>query len=144
MSLSLGPPISPETGERGHILRLTNLTTRSCALHGYPGVSFYSHRTLLPFRVVWGGRYGTGGKPRTVLLHPGARASFLVAKYRCDAGTAATASELRVYPPNTMRQLRLGLRRVSEISYCRGFKRPQPNDPGNTLYVSPVSRASYP
>jgi hypothetical protein len=49
-------------------------------------------------------------QPRTVVLRRGGRASFIVAKYRCDVGVVATATEVRVYPPNTTRQLRLRLR----------------------------------
>lgn len=148
LSLSLGPQISSETGEHGLILRLTNHAKRWCTVSGYPGVSFYAHHRLLPFRSLWGGRYGTGGEPMTVPLRRGARASFVVAKYRCDAGTVRTASEVRVYPPNSTTRLRLALRRqdgVSDISYCRrGVTPAAADDPGNTLNVSPVSRALYP
>jgi len=147
LALSAGAPISPATGEHGLILRLTNHAKRSCTLFGYPGVSFYWRHRLLPFRSVWGGRYGTNGKPRTVRLHPSERASFIVAKSRCDVGVVRTATQVRVYAPNTTKQLRLRLHAgqgVSDISYCRAFHGPNPADPGNTLSVSPVSRASYP
>ena len=102
------------------------------------GVSLYRRHRLLPFKAVWGGRYGTGGKPRTVLLHTGERASFIVAKYRCDAGIAANATQVRVYPPNTTKQLRLRLRPEKAMSYCRAFHGPDRKDPGNTINISPV------
>jgi Protein of unknown function (DUF4232) len=143
LSMSPGPPISPETGEHGLILRLTNRADQPCTLIGYPGVTFYWRHRRLPFKAVWGGRYGTGGKPRRVLLRPGGHASFLVAKYRCDVGFVHGATAIRVYAPNTRRQLRMRLHR-SDIAYCRAFRGPNSRDPGNTLDISPVSRANYP
>jgi hypothetical protein len=145
LSLSLGPSISPETGEHGVILRLTN-HARRCTLYGYPGVTMFWRGRALPFSVLRGGGYGTDGKSRRVVLEHGRRASFIVAKYRCDIGVLHVATEVRVYPPNTTRQLRTALHGdgVSDISYCRAYRGPSRTDPGNTLHVSPVSRRAYP
>lgn len=103
LSLGFGQRVSPRTGEHGVTYTLTNRGNSACLLRGYPGVSLYDRKgRLLPFKYRWSGtQYVTHVPPSVVMLRPGARAYFLVAKYRCDVGDAMEATTIRVYPPNS-------------------------------------------
>jgi hypothetical protein len=146
IALSLGEQISPETGEHGIIVRLTNHGP-PCSLAGYPRVAFYEGRRRLPFRVVRGGRYGTGGTPRRVRLRRGGHAYFIAAKYRCDGQTLHGATAARVRLPRMTVLLRLeglgGGPGVSDVSYCRAYSGPSRADPGNLINLSPISTRAH-
>ena len=139
LSFGLGNRLSPATGEHGDLYVLINHGNTACQLHGYPGVSFYDARhQILPFRYARGqGLWVTHEAPRLVVLSPGKRAFFLVAKYRCDIGDSMVAISVRIYPPNERHQL-IGSASdgagVSELDYCKGGTK----DPGNIVYISPV------
>lgn len=128
--------VSPETGENAREFVLANRSARACALRGFPGVSLYDRRgRRLPFRYERGGQYVRAVHPHRVLLHPGAHAYFLVAKYRCDAGMRRESAEIRVYPPEGTSQLR----RHAFFGFCRAFHGPDERDPGNLVHLSPVT-----
>lgn len=139
LSLGLWERVSPMTGEHGNIYTLTNRGKFSCHLYGYPEVSFFDKRGhVLPFKYTRSSsQYMTHDAPRTVTLHPNTKAYFIVAKYRCDIGDAIEATIIRVYPPNTKKQL-IGSATsspgVGTLSYCKGGTK----DPGQLVDVSPV------
>ena len=139
LSFGLGNRLSPSGGEHGDLYVLINHGNTACQLHGYPGVSFYDAKhQILPFRYARGqGQWVTHEAPRLVVLPPGRRAFFLIAKYRCDIGDSMMATSVRIYPPNERHQL-IGSASdgagVSELHYCKGGT----NDPGNIVYISPV------
>jgi len=88
-----------------------------------------------------GTQYVARTPPMMVVLRPGARGYFLVAKYRCDIGIAMIAKTIRIYPPNTTQQLvgnATPFVDVGGFPYCKGG----PKDPGQLVEVSPV-RASF-
>lgn len=141
LSLGYGDKISPMTGEMGGVYTLTNRGKATCHLYGYPGVSFYDSKgRVLPFKYTMSSsHYMTHAAPRTVTLRPVARAYFLVAKYRCDIGNAMIATTIRVYPPNSRKQLTERASAVAgisggTISYCKGGTK----DPGQVVDISPV------
>jgi hypothetical protein len=139
LRLSNGARLSAETGEIVRAFDLRNTGRTSCALAGYPGVRLLDHRGALPFAYRRGGRYwGTRAPPTTVILSPGRHAWFVVAKYRCDAGTLRIARTLAAYPPNTTtrRHVRFGVYPI--FGYCRAYRGPNRDDPGNTVHVGPV------
>ena len=74
VSLSAGGPGSPGDGQQSHFdLILTNTSSQSCALKGYPGVDL-----LGPDDPTWGPDYQLpqqAGDPRLLTLAPGASAS---------------------------------------------------------------------
>jgi len=139
LSLGFGDRVSEMTGENAVMFTLTNHGKFTCSLYGYPGVSFYDNKgRVLPFKYTRSSsQYMTHGAPSTVTLRPNARAYFIVAKYRCDIGEAMEATTVRIYPPNTKKQL---IRRVSpttgvgSLSYCKGGTK----EPGQIVDVSPV------
>lgn len=143
LSLGRGENVSPQTGESGGVFTLRNHGKFACYLYGRPSVSLYDNNgRVLPFKYLWvGTQYLSQTPPAVVLLKPGARAYFLVAKYRCDIGDVTTAKTIRVYPPNATQQIfgssaPFGL--GGGFSYCKGGAK----DPGNRVEISPV-RATY-
>ncbi len=129
------------TGEHGHSFILLNRSRFACFVRGYPRVSFYAHRVLLPFVQRNGGGYVTRRPSKRVLLEVGAQAYFLAAKYRCDGQVAAEASSVDVSLPG-------GTGRVTDVlpsgesvyafDYCRRYASDARVDPGNYVDVSPV------
>jgi hypothetical protein len=130
----------PMTGETGGIFLLANRSPTKCIIEGYPRVQLIVRGRPLPFRYKnGGGPYVTTRRPQAIVMAPRARAYFLVAKYRCDAGPASpSASEIRVAPPRTSGSL--ALRVPSGLEYCQASRHEEQRlDPGNTVVVSPVA-----
>ncbi len=120
---------------------LTNRSKRSCTLKGVPSVQFVRGRDVVPFRFHDGGTpYLPKRLPETILVPPGARASFVVAKYRCDVGIQYLSTGMRVAVPGSESDsltLRWQLR-TSTYPYCQPVQGDPASDPGNTVAVSPV------
>jgi hypothetical protein len=78
-------------------------------------------------------------KPQRVVLAPGRRAYFLVAKYRCDGGVLNTATLIRVVLPGSRGDLTIRPNQgATGLDYCKRYVGDQPIDPGNHVTVSPV------
>lgn len=135
VALSLGPRVSPMTGEHAVLYELMNVSPRACVLDGYPRVTASHLGKRLPF--VYrdgGGQYVTTRAPRRVTLRPGRHAYFLVARYRCDVGILSTATSVRVLLPATTRgAMTLPGRDASEFDYCRRSPDDRAIDPGIAL-----------
>jgi hypothetical protein len=133
--LHLGPFVSPMTGEEATLYTLTNRSSDTCTLRGYPRVVFYDASGVrLPFRYArGGGEYVTSAMPVTVVLARGASAYVLVAKYRCDIGIARSAAVMWLTLPAAHGVTFAG-RQPTGLPYCRGGR----HDPGQTITVSPV------
>lgn len=139
LSLGHGDKVSEATGEGAVIFTLTNHGRFTCHLYGHPGVSLYDNKgRVMPFRYTWAGtQYVSQTPPKMVVLRPGARAYFLVAKYRCDIGLVMEAKTIRVYPPNTTQQLvgnAAPFVNGPSFWYCKGGAK----DPGQLVEISPV------
>ena len=136
LTLSYAGPVSPRTGEDGTFYKFVNHGRRTCTLKGYPRVTLYAGKTALPFHYRDHGQYVTTAPPATVTLRPGAAAWFLVAKYRCDLGTAATATRIRLSVSGESLTGDVTPRHVTGagFGYCRGGV----HDPGQTVEVSPI------
>ena len=135
LRLSLGPDVSPMTGEHAYLFELTDRSAGSCVLQGYPGIRLIHHASTLAFVYRQGGGYVTQHKPKRVTLNPRSRAYFLVAKYRCDVGDLRTTTAIRVALPSIGGHLTLRLNQAyTGFDYCK----PQPGNPGNHVDVSPV------
>lgn len=147
VKISLGPPVSPMTGEHADLFELTTRSTTPCILDGYPRVSLSHHGTHLAFVYLnGGGMYVTTRKPQPVTLRRGRPAYFLVAKYRCDGGVLSTATTIRVQLPGMLATvtLRLSGPGVGGLEYCKRYPGDQPVDPGNRVAVSPVEASPSP
>lgn len=82
-------------------LQFTNLSSRSCTLRGYPGVSAVD---LAGRQIGSAGTREETGSPRTVVLAPDAGASAVLRIVEAGAITSSacrevTAAGIRVYPP---------------------------------------------
>jgi len=110
-------------------LHFVNKGTASCALTGYPGISFVGadHR-----QVGAAARRATPPQPHHVTLAPGRQASVILritetANYPTSACRPKLARGLRVYPPGNTRSTFVTARR----SVCSSSRTPQ-------LTVTPV------
>ncbi len=141
LSLGIGQRVSPMTQEMGDFYTLTNRGKSACFLFGYPGVSFYDKSGhVMPFKYTRSNSIYMGHmSPKTVVLPSGSRAFFLVAGSVCDPGTPIEAHTIRVYPPNTRKQL-IGRATASpgvgSIYYCIGA----PTNREQVLDISPITK----
>jgi Protein of unknown function (DUF4232) len=150
VGLSLSKPISPMTGEHVRYFVLTNDSSKSCVLGGYPRVALYERSRPLPFVYKYGSGYYISAsrpshlKPSHVVLRARSTAAFVLAKYRCDTGISGQASELRLSLPGSSTALHIALppegggAGVSELAYCRALPHDKSRDPGNTVEVSAI------
>lgn len=153
LRLALTHPFSPQTGEHGRVFALVNRGGETCMLDGTPRVALYHGRRSLPFLYRFSAghpepRYPSSAPPHAVLLRPGTSAYFLVAKYRCDAGTTAEASDMRIRLPGVTQALRIALPErgggfgVSALDHCRNFPGERSLSPGNRIDVSAVTASA--
>ena len=140
LTLSMGPPVSPMTGEHADLFELRSRAGRACVLVEYPVVRLSHGATDLPFVYAQGGgQYVTRSRPKRVVLHPGRYAYFLVAKYRCDGPVLRTSTSIHVALPASRGELTLGLGQARiGLDYCKRYAGDQTIDPGNHVTVSPV------
>jgi Protein of unknown function (DUF4232) len=137
-----GPqPVSAQLGEDGFTITLTNVGTRSCQIHGYPTVRFYTNAgRLLTFSYSHASQYFHRRAPRLVTLAPRGHAYFLVAKYRCDLGNRYVSSFFYLFAPYTTASPTV--KHTSGIGpgvmdYCKGSSR----GPGQSLGITPIVAA---
>jgi hypothetical protein len=142
LALQYGPQVSPMTGEQAVMYRVRNRGQAACSLSGYPRVTLDTAQgSPLAFHYTDGrSQYVTKAHPKKVILQPGGSAYVLVAKYRCDLGGVASAATIKLaLPGNPLIVLTgpvaaPGAPGVASLGYCKGG----PNDPGQTVGVSPV------
>lgn len=145
LSFSGPGAVSPQMGEDVFTITLTNVSTRSCQIHGYPTVRFYtSAGRLLTFHYSHHSQYFRHRSPLLVHLAPRGHAYFLVAKYRCDLGNRYFSSFFLLFAPHTT-----GAPSVEHahgdgigagtgvMDYCKGSSR----GPGQTLGITAIVAA---
>lgn len=140
VAASLGSEFNSATGEQDDLFVLTNRSSESCRLDGYPRISLGDHSKRLAFVYEQGGwPYATLRKPQRVLMSSGGHAYFLVAKYRCDGGALNKASVIRISLPSRSGSIvaALTLGGIHELDYCRRYPGDRHVDPGNGVAVSP-------
>jgi hypothetical protein len=141
LTISLGPAISPMTGERGAEYTLTNRSAHRCLLDGRPQVLLERGKRRVPFTIRPGnGNYVSTAGPRPVVLAPGRSAFFLIAKYRCDGQTAAVADRLVVHVAAGRALMVVG--QGAAFAYCRPFSANPREDPGNVVEVSAIDASA--
>ena len=104
-ALGIWVAASQSNGAAGTIyypLQFTNISSHTCTLRGYPGVSALAQQgTQLGNPAAWG---GIGSIPvRTVTLTPGQTGHSVLAYSDAQVGSTtqtAYAARLRIYPPN--------------------------------------------
>ncbi len=141
LRLSVASQADSGTGEHDDLIVITNATDTRCRMAGYPHIALETDRGPLSFVYADGGwPYVTTSKPRSVILVDRQSAYFLVAKYRCDIGSLATANRVRVSLPHITWSAILQLTRpgVHQLDYCRCYQADQRIDPGNRITVSPI------
>jgi Protein of unknown function (DUF4232) len=110
---------------------LSNVSQSPCTLDGSARVSLYADGRRLPFLYDYPagtGRetYVSGKSAQVVLLRSGSVAFFDVAKFRCESGGAAEATEMHILLPGSARTLTIALPAggggygVNVLTYCGG------------------------
>lgn len=136
LRVSLGPELSPPTGQNPLAARLTNRGSKTCLLRGYPAVALVNETgRVLPFAIRKSGdQVVTSRPPVDVRVQAGRSAWIVLNKYRCDRGDVQLARAVRIGLPGAPRtdRLILAIPQGWNIGYCGK------GDPGSTLHVSPV------
>jgi hypothetical protein len=141
LRLGLGPKVGPVVGEQSLIFTVTNPKASKCQVHGYPTVEFLDSKNVvlaLHYTSTLGSTspYVTLAQPRTVVLIPGSRAYFKVAKYRCNQGDAHVATSIIITVPGvtgSKTTLKMTIAAVRIFAFCKG----SPTGPGQLVGVSP-------
>ena len=129
-ALSLGPELSPATGQNPQALLLLN-EGPGCVLFGYPRVVARDRVGALAVLISHRGDMHISPKPpRRIVVKSGGQAFVVLNQYRCDLGTLRSASIVRLGPPRFWTQIRIR-KAQRQPHFCgRG-------DPGSILTVSP-------
>jgi hypothetical protein len=122
----------------GALIGVVLASAAGCASAGAPASTGHGHLSACVADALVL-RPGPGVVPMTVVLGPGAAASVLVAKYRCDLGIAASVAVIGLTLPVGHGQVftarePTGVPGPPGLSYCRGG----PRDPGQLITVSPI------
>jgi len=132
LHVSLGPFISPATGQNPRALRIRN-SGRPCVLTGYPTLHFIDRRGhAIPFEISHhGDQMVTDAPPAPVRLARGGSAWVVMNRYRCDLGDRRMVRRTVFGVFGTHQGLWLVVPRQAAWAYCG------PGDPGSTVAVSP-------
>lgn len=132
--ITLGDPPTGETGEHAFALAITNGGPAACWISGYPRIRLVDAAGVeLPLTYRHGGGYVTTAAPTPIFLGPGAEATVVVAKYRCDLGDVRVAATIEVAAPGSAEFTSIPVAASPPtIDYCG------PNDPGDDVDISPI------
>jgi hypothetical protein len=134
-TMGIGPTISEATGQNTLALRLVNRNGATCFLRGYPTVSAYDRRGMIPFLIRHGGDQMLTSRPPTrVVVRQNGAAFVLLNRYRCDLGDRRTATRVSVRRAGATRAESVSVKLAvtnNRLRYCGE------GDPGSTLTVSP-------
>lgn len=133
VTLAPADRISEPTGQHSLALALTNTSTRSCSLFGYPTIRLLdAEGRELPFSYQQSGdQVVTSRPPLRVTLAPGDVAYATINKYRCDLGDRGTATTVALVLPGDTSVLTTVVPSSLNLGYCGS------GDPGSTVSVSP-------
>ncbi|HUV57659.1 MAG TPA: DUF4232 domain-containing protein [Acidimicrobiales bacterium] len=128
LRLGVGPKFALMPGEHAVIFTLTNRLIKKCQLKGYPGVALYDANgkvLKVQYNTLLGSTspFVTRSAPKAVVLIPGARAYFKIAKYGCDVGVARTAKSMAISIPGVsgpVGKLRIVTPAVRTFASCQG------------------------
>ena len=144
--IGLGPKVSAVTGEHAVIFTITNPKASKCQVNGYPTVALFDSRNVvlgLHYTTSLGSTspYVTSSQPKVVVLGPGSKSYFKVAKYRCDLGVARVAHSMVITLPGvsgTKNKLKIAVPALGTFSSCKGSS----SGPGQLVGVSPFTSSA--
>lgn len=139
LRVSLAPPAVARRAHAAAVLVIRDTSDQSCALSGYPNLTFQHLGRVLPF--AWGaGPYTSVRAPSIVTLAPGDRGYALLVKSACRKRPSITVDEINVAIPDTPGTLRLelGAPGGTTLDYCTAPRASEAVIPGDTLGVSPI------
>jgi len=101
LAVTAGPYISEAAEQHTLALRLVNYGKQVCVLDGYPRLTLYDTRGMIPFRIrVGGDQMISTRSPKLVRLQPGAAAFLLLNKNTCVNGFSRGATMLKIATPS--------------------------------------------
>lgn len=137
VTISNGPLVSPATEEDAHSLKITNASSKSCLMSGFPRLVVYGPTgAVIPFQLVHhatGGYAMTSKPPKPFALATHKSAYVLFAQVACEVGTETTTSKVALFLPKATHPSKvLTLRRP--IAHCVG----QSASYANPIAISPI------
>jgi Domain of unknown function (DUF4232) len=99
IAITLGPYISEQTEQHTLALRLVNRGTQMCVFFGYPRVTFYDARGVLPFLIRHHDQMISVRRPKTVQVRPGGAAFLVLNKNACTIRSSRLATVLNIATP---------------------------------------------
>ena len=140
LAVTLGPYISEATEQHTLALRLVNHGKQACVLYGYPRVTLYDRRGVIPFRFSYRGDQMISARPpKPIRVPPGGAAFLLLNKNTCVNGFARAATTVKIAAPGAPAT------GVTSFSFSRkmpfSWRVPDScadaTDPGSVITVSP-------
>jgi len=139
--VSAGPDWSEATGQHTLILRLTSGARGTCALEGFPRVTFHDRHGTIPFVInQHGDQMILRRRPEPVLVDPHHSAWIALNKYRCDRGSRRRTRLIRIARPG--QSLQTGATFALPSSTSLASRSPDycgKGDPGSIVTVSPFA-----
>jgi hypothetical protein len=91
----------------------TNISSRSCTMFGFPGVSYLNGSTQVAAPAT-----RSGIDPALITLAPGATAHSVVANSNIACGTPTMAPTVRIYPPDETAPIDLAAAATGSFAVC--------------------------
>lgn len=133
--------VDAATGEHAVAIVVTNPAGEPCRLAGRPEVRLVAGGT--PLDLTYVASQNPYGIPFTepdapFALEPGAEATFVISKFRCDSGVTATATEAQVSFPGSGSPIAVPLAGFVGLEQCTivADTGGRAEDPANNLYVT--------
>jgi hypothetical protein len=127
--------MSEKTGQNTLALRLVNRGVVTCLVSGYPNLTAYDRRGVIPFSVSHGGDQMLNSRPPTrVVVRRNHAAFVLLNHYRCDLRNKRTATRVRIRLAGVTSTESVTVQipvANNRLHYCGK------GDPGSVLTVSP-------
>jgi hypothetical protein len=141
-AVAIGPYVSEATQQRTLALRLVNRGERTCVLDGYPRLTLYDARGVIPFVIRHGGdQMISSRRPRTMGVGRDQAVFVVMNKSQCVHGVTASA---RGTQKIEIRAAGGPMAKAASISFRSGIPAPWripdycgKRDPSSTLTVSP-------
>jgi hypothetical protein len=137
VSISNGPLVSPAQEEDAHSLKITNASSKSCLMSGFPRLVVYGPTgAVIPFHLVHHPTADfalTSKPPKPFALATHKSAYVLFEQFSCMAGTETTTTKVALLLPKATHPTKV-LTLLRPIAHCVGPSASQANPIG----ISPI------
>jgi len=137
VSISNGPLVSPAQEEEAHSLKITNTSSKSCLMSGFPRLVVYGPKgAVISFRLVHhptGDFALTSKLPKPFALASRKSAYVRFEQFACMVGTETTTSKVALILPKTTQPSKV-LTLLRPVAHCTG----QSATSANPIGISPI------